>query len=84
MQDAIDFAVPMHLHPDTKDKWIYLAGPIAIRKMIENGCGAPDLAKKPFCALGVTAIQHLQIKELLQPLMDAGDIALLRVEATDG
>lgn len=83
MPDVIDFAIPMHEHPDTKDKWIYLAGPVAIAKMIELGIGDPKLANKPFSALGVSGIHHLQIKGIFQDLMDAGDLVLLRVEATD-
>ncbi len=70
--------------PRTKDSWCYLAGPEAIRKMIVFSLLTPDAKKQPFYALHPDAILKLRDLKMLDEMMAAGDIVMLRMEKTDG
>lgn len=76
--------VPTLRDPATKDEWCYLAGPIAIERMVDAGLIPDSMKEQPFHAVGEGALQQLQHRGLLTELMDSGDIVMLRMEKTDG
>ena len=77
-------SIPTLKDPRTKDEWCYLAGPLAIERMVDAGLVPDTMRDQPFHAIGEGALQQLQHRGLLEELMNSGDIVMLRMEKTDG
>ncbi len=76
--------IPTLKDPRTKDEWAYIAGPIAIRKLIDMGMIPETINQQTFHALGEGALQQLQHRKVLNDFIKTGDIVMLRMEKTDG